>query len=180
MHAMGSPPARCLLDIVLGEARPTCLEPFLVEGGPHDKCALIDGGVPSNNPANCAYAEPRTIHPEQNGFLVVSLGTGELTRSLPYEEVRGWGLVLWAQPLLNVVFDGVADTVDYQLREFLSTEEGKPPLLPLPDRARHRQGRLGRCQPHQHRRPEGEGQGDHRQERKCLERLVRPTGRIMG
>ena len=106
-------------------AAPTYFEPFLVEGGPHDKCALIDGGVHSNNPTMCAYVEARKIYPEENDFLVVSLGTGELTRSLPYEEVRGWGLALWAQPILNVVFDGVADTVDYQLRELLSTEEGE-------------------------------------------------------
>jgi uncharacterized protein len=55
---------------------------------------------------------------------VVSLGTGEPTREMPYEEVKGWGLALWAQPILNVVFDGVSDTVDYQLQELLSTEEG--------------------------------------------------------
>ena len=106
-------------------AAPTYFEPFLVEGGPHDGCALIDGGVHSNNPAMCAYVEARKISPEENDFLVVSLGTGELTRSLPYEEVVGWGLALWAQPILNVVFDGVADTVDYQLRELLSTEGGE-------------------------------------------------------
>ena len=41
---------------------------------------------------------------------------------MPYEEVKGWGLALWAQPILNVVFDGVSDTVDYQLRELLRSE----------------------------------------------------------
>ncbi len=107
-------------------AAPTYFEPFLVEGGPHDGCALIDGGVHSNNPAMCAYVEARKIFPEEDDFLVVSLGTGELTRSLSYEEVKDWGLALWAQPILNVVFDGVADTVDYQLRELLATEgEGR-------------------------------------------------------
>jgi uncharacterized protein len=84
--------------------------------------AFVDGGVYANNPAMCAYVEARKIHPEEDDFLVVSLGTGELTRSLPYEEVKGWGLALWAQPILNVVFDGVADTVDYQLRELLPSE----------------------------------------------------------
>ena len=103
-------------------AAPTYFEPFLVEGGPHDSCALIDGGVHSNNPAMCAYVEARKIYHEENDFLVASLGTGELTRSMPYEEVKGWGLALWAQPILNVVFDGVADTVDYQLRELLLSE----------------------------------------------------------
>ncbi len=106
-------------------AAPTFFEPLQLTWGPHGERAFIDGGVHSNNPAMCAYVEARKIHPEEDDFLVVSLGTGELTRSLPYEEVRGWGLALWAQPILNVVFDGVADTVDYQLRELLSTEEGE-------------------------------------------------------
>src|SRR5215204_2517100 len=82
----------------------------------------IDGGVHSNNPAMCAYVEAMKIHPEEKDFLVVSLGTGEPTREMPYEEVKGWGLALWAQPILNVVFDGVSDTVDYQLRELLRSE----------------------------------------------------------
>jgi hypothetical protein len=47
-----------------------------------------------------------------------------LTRKLPYEEAKGWGLALWAQPILNVVFDGVSDTVDFQLRELLLPEDG--------------------------------------------------------
>jgi hypothetical protein len=44
---------------------------------------------------------------------------------MPYQQVKGWGLAQWAQPILNVVFDGVADTVDYQLKELLSQEEGE-------------------------------------------------------
>jgi uncharacterized protein len=105
-------------------AAPTYFEPLPLAWGPHGERAFIDGGVHSNNPAMCAYVEARKIHPGENDFLVLSLGTGEPTRSMPYEEVKGWGLALWAQPILNVVFDGVADTVDYQLRELLFTEEG--------------------------------------------------------
>jgi uncharacterized protein len=105
-------------------AAPTYFEPIELTWGPHGERAFIDGGVHSNNPAMCAYVEARKIYPEENDFLVVSLGTGEPTREMPYEEVKGWGLALWAQPILNVVFDGVSDTVDYQLGEILSTEEG--------------------------------------------------------
>ncbi len=105
-------------------AAPTYFEPLQLKVGSMGNHAFIDGGVHSNNPAMCAYVEALKIHPEEDDFLVVSLGTGELTRSMPYKEVVGWGLALWAQPILNVVFDGVADTVDYQLRELLSTEEG--------------------------------------------------------
>src|SRR5829696_7387472 len=103
-------------------AAPTYFEPIQLKVGSLGNRAFIDGGVHSNNPAMCAYVEARKIHPEEKEFLVVSLGTGELTRSLPYDEVKGWGLALWAQPILNVVFDGVADTVDYQLRELLPTD----------------------------------------------------------
>jgi patatin-like phospholipase/acyl hydrolase len=103
-------------------AAPTYFEPLQLAVDPDGNRAFVDGGIYANNPAMCAYVEARKIHPEENDFLVVSLGTGELTRSLPYEEVNGWGLALWAQPILNVVFDGVADTVDYQLRELLPTE----------------------------------------------------------
>jgi uncharacterized protein len=105
-------------------AAPTYFEPIQLKVGSLGNRAFIDGGVHSNNPAMCAYVEARKIHPEENDFLVVSLGTGEPTREMPYEEVKGWGLALWAQPILNVVFDGVSDTVDYQLQELLSTEEG--------------------------------------------------------
>jgi uncharacterized protein len=106
-------------------AAPTYFEPLQLEWVPHGNRAFVDGGVHSNNPAMCAYVEARKIHPEEDDFLVLSLGTGEPTREMPYEEVKGWGLALWAQPILNVVFDGVSDTVDYQLRELLSTEEGE-------------------------------------------------------
>ena len=103
-------------------AAPTYFEPLQLTVGSEGDLAFIDGGVHSNNPAMCAYVEAMKIHPEEKDFLVVSLGTGELTRNMPYEEVKGWGLALWAQPILNVVFDGVADTVDYQLRELLVSE----------------------------------------------------------
>jgi hypothetical protein len=33
----------------------------------------------------------RKIHPEEDDFSVVSLGTEKVTRSLPREEVKGWG-----------------------------------------------------------------------------------------
>jgi patatin-like phospholipase/acyl hydrolase len=103
-------------------AAPTYFEPLQLKVGSLGNRAFIDGGVHSNNPAMCAYVEARKIYPKENDFLVVSLGTGEPTRNMPYKEVKGWGLALWAQPILNVVFDGVADTVDYQLRELLPAE----------------------------------------------------------
>lgn len=107
-------------------AAPTYFEPLKLETADlTDYYALIDGGVFANNPGLCAYVQARTNFPDATDFLVVSIGTGELTTTLPYDKVKDWGLVEWAQPILNVAFDGVSDTVHYQLKQLLPYSEGK-------------------------------------------------------
>lgn len=104
-------------------AAPTFFEPAkLPAKDSSEYYALVDGGVFANNPAMCAYAEARTLWPEEEDFVVVSLGTGELTRRIPYDDAKGWGLAKWAQPILGVVFDGVSDTVDFQLGQLCRDE----------------------------------------------------------
>jgi uncharacterized protein len=90
-------------------AAPTYFEPVRLNGA-----TLVDGGVFAINPAMCAYAEV-----DGRLDLLLSLGTGEHTRRLPYEEVRDWGQLEWARPLIDVVFDGIADAVDQQLGALL-------------------------------------------------------------
>jgi hypothetical protein len=69
--------------------------------------------------------EAKTTHPDAADFLVVSVGTGALNHSLSYNAARSWGIVKWAVPLLNIVFDGVSSTVDYQLRQLLPDGPGE-------------------------------------------------------
>jgi patatin-like phospholipase/acyl hydrolase len=113
-------------------AAPTYFEPAKVEAeGPVDYYALVDGGVFANNPTMCAYVEARKIleargvdFPTETDLLVVSLGTGQLTDRIRYDEAAGWGLLEWARPVIDVVFDGVSDTVDFQLKELLPRRDG--------------------------------------------------------
>lgn len=107
-------------------AAPTYFEPLKLETDEiTNYYALIDGGVFANNPAMCAYVEAKSIYPDATDFLVVSLGTGELSTRLFYNQVKDWGMLQWAQPILHVVFDGSSDTVDYQLKLLLpALEEG--------------------------------------------------------
>lgn len=106
-------------------AAPTYFEPTKIETDDgSDYYALVDGGVFANNPAMCALAEAKSTHPDAADLLLVSLGTGELTRRMPYDDVKGWGLARWAQPILGLVFDGVSDTVDYQLKQLLPAKNG--------------------------------------------------------
>ncbi|MEM1177621.1 MAG: CBASS cGAMP-activated phospholipase [Acidobacteriota bacterium] len=99
-------------------AAPTYFEPKRIETSETDYWALIDGGVYANNPAMCAYIEAKTLWPEDE-LILVSLGTGALTRRLPAEEAKNWGVAQWAQPILDIVFQGVSSTVDYQLGKLL-------------------------------------------------------------
>lgn len=94
-------------------AAPTYFEPLKL-----GDAALIDGGVFATDPAMCAYAEAERLAPEEE-HVVVSLGTGELTKRIRYEDARDWGLLHWVRPVIDIVFDGVSDTVDYQLRQLL-------------------------------------------------------------
>jgi patatin-like phospholipase/acyl hydrolase len=87
-------------------AAPTYFEPVRVGA-----LTLVDGGVCAVNPAMTAYAEVAG----QTLDVLASLGTGEHTRPLHYDKVKGWGKLAWAQPIIDVVFDGSADTVDAQL-----------------------------------------------------------------
>lgn len=104
-------------------AAPTYFEPALIRPVGRSKAhALVDGGVFANNPVMCAYASARVIYPRATDILLVSIGTGEHTRRIEYKDAEDWGLVEWARPLLSVIFDGVADTVDYQLQQVLAPQ----------------------------------------------------------
>ena len=83
---------------------------------------FVDGGVYANHPAMCALAEIKRRCPSAQ-ILLVSLGTGE--RALRYERNRQrWGAFFWLKHILDVIFDGASDTVNYQLEQlspFFST-----------------------------------------------------------
>jgi patatin-like phospholipase/acyl hydrolase len=91
-------------------AAPTYFEPVRI-----GEATLIDGGVFALNPSLCGFAE---VGGKLD--LLLSLGTGEHTRRLPYDKVKDWGQLEWARPLIDVVFDGGSDAVDFQLGHLLA------------------------------------------------------------
>ena len=102
-------------------AAPTYFEPCqLKTSDPVGYYTLVDGGVFANNPSMCAWAEASSDGTPADVRLL-SLGTGELCRPLHYGEVKDWGLLHWARPILNVVMDGVSDATHYQLGEMLGS-----------------------------------------------------------
>ena len=98
-------------------AAPTYFEPKPLDTG-EVASVLIDGGIFMNSPSVSAYAEARKLFPGDS-IAVLSLGTGELTRPIPFEEARTWGSALWVMSLLDCMFDGVSKAADHQMQLFL-------------------------------------------------------------
>jgi patatin-like phospholipase/acyl hydrolase len=94
-------------------AAPSYFEPVQLDG-----FSLIDGGVFAANPAMCALAEVLRAR-EPRDVLMLSVGTGQQTRPLPWKTVRDWGALEWARPIIDILLDGQSDTVDFQSREVL-------------------------------------------------------------
>jgi patatin-like phospholipase/acyl hydrolase len=102
-------------------AHATSAAPSYFEAVKLDSFSLIDGGVFAANPAMCALAEVLQAR-EPSEVLMVSLGTGQQTRPLPWERIKDWGALEWARPIIDILLDGQSDTVDFQARQVL--EEG--------------------------------------------------------
>jgi uncharacterized protein len=71
------------------------------------------------NPSMCAYADVVAGGKADELELMLSLGTGSQTRAYTFEETRWWGQLEWARPVLDMVFDGVADTTDFEARTLM-------------------------------------------------------------
>lgn len=110
-------------------AAPTFFPPYKL-GTVHRTSAghytLVDGGIFANNPTSLAMMEMMISHKrkteqelQRDQLLVVSLGTGSLTRRFQYKDAVNWGQLKWVLPLLNVVFDGQSESVAYQLNQLM-------------------------------------------------------------
>ena len=97
-----------------GSAAPSYFEPAEVTDVAGTRTyPLIDGGVFAVNPSMCAFADVAAAGRDGELQLMLSLGTGEQTRAYTFEQTRWWGQLEWARPLLDIVFDGVADTTEF-------------------------------------------------------------------
>ncbi|MEO9124176.1 MAG: CBASS cGAMP-activated phospholipase [Microcoleus sp.] len=96
-------------------AAPTFFEPYRIGNR-----VFVDGAVFANNPSAIALANAATVA-DRADILLVSLGTGSLTRKYSYEQSRNWGLINWLDPLINIMMDGssesVAIQIEYSLQE---------------------------------------------------------------
>lgn len=100
-------------------AAPTYFEPAYIDVQGNQR-ALIDGGVFVNSPVVSSYAEALKLFPGES-LAVVSLGTGELIRRIPYDSAKDWGQAGWVMPLIDCMFDGATKVANHQMRMFLGS-----------------------------------------------------------
>jgi len=84
--------------------------------------SAIDGGMGATNPSACAIAEAiRLKHPIEE-ISVISIGTGDASRPIPWQKARSWGLANWGWEgrLIDVMFDASCDIHDYITEQVMS------------------------------------------------------------
>lgn len=113
-------------------AAPTFFEVSRIASLTREIYTCVDGGVFANNPALCAYAEARSKlpgRPTAKEMVILSLGTGDVKKGYPYDEAKDWGKFEWLLPLFDVIMTGVAETVDYQMKQIYDAIEAPEQYL---------------------------------------------------
>ena len=96
-------------------AAPTYFEPIELDIGDTTH-VLVDGGIFVNTPTVSAYAEAKSVYPDETDFFLLSLGTGSFTRPFLYNQAQQWGKLEWVSPLIDCIFDGQQDAANYHMR----------------------------------------------------------------
>jgi len=86
---------------------------------------FIDGATFASDPAMCAYVETKNMHNDIDEMVLLSLGAGNYSQPIPYKKAKNWGMLFWTTPLLSVLFDGMPDTVEYQIGKIFTETNDK-------------------------------------------------------
>ncbi len=109
-------------------AAPTYFELANIRSGTQIPYALIDGGIIANNPTMCAYAEARKVFNKPRfrkkkasaeDFAILSIGTGYSKKKYDYFKVKEWGLIEWIKPMIDMMMDGVSDTLTTRWHKYM-------------------------------------------------------------
>jgi len=113
-----------LKDIALAtSAAPTYFEPHKVKYEETNYLSFVDGGLFANNPTMCALIDAKVFFgKDEKEVNIVSLGTGQMNKRYDFDDIKDWGLINWARPVIDCTFDGMNDTVDYQVNKLVPKE----------------------------------------------------------
>jgi patatin-like phospholipase/acyl hydrolase len=102
-------------------AAPTYFEAArVVNEASADEYSLVDGGLFAANPAMVALAEALRGDRDRPVALL-SLGTGQHTHRYPWKEVKDWGALEWARPVIDMLLDGSSDATEFEAAQLLAS-----------------------------------------------------------
>ncbi len=114
-------------------AAPVYFEPARVENlsekDPKKRMlSLVDGGVFANDPSMAAYVEGMKMKWTASDIHVLSIGTGQTERPIPFSEAKNWGALGWLSPsngtpIISVFMHGQASTASYQAEKILNEDQ---------------------------------------------------------
>jgi patatin-like phospholipase/acyl hydrolase len=101
--------------ITAASAYPTFFAPVIFTDYHHQtRNAFIDGGVFADNPSLDAIREALKMHPHAQRFVIVHLGTGEVSLAnvdLNADKIQHWGFLHWIQSLIKILISSQITTV---------------------------------------------------------------------
>ncbi|WP_199249210.1 CBASS cGAMP-activated phospholipase [[Phormidium] sp. ETS-05] len=95
--------------------------------------SAIDGGLAANNPTACAVAAALRLGRQISELQVLSLGTGDPTREIPWESASKWGSIqwIWKGRVVKVMTDAPSDIYDYITQQVIG-DDGRYLRLQFP------------------------------------------------
>lgn len=107
-----------LVDVAMAAcAAPTYFEPAKIRSVSGLEYNCLDGGLFANNPSMIAYVDMiKSEYVRNEDIMMVSIGTG---RSFGPVAGGGWGLSNRIRPILEIMYDGIGDTVSHELSHIL-------------------------------------------------------------
>ena len=59
--------------------------------------------------------------PTAKDMMIVSIGTGSVSKKYAYKKAKDWGAVGWIKPIIEIMMSGNSMTVDYHLKQIFDT-----------------------------------------------------------
>ncbi|MDE1994568.1 MAG: patatin-like phospholipase family protein [Rhizobiaceae bacterium] len=119
-------------------AAPSYFEPALIENfgkpanDPDRFVPLVDGGVFANDPVLPAYVEASKMGwlKGRDSVVILSLGTGQQNRPIPYQQAKNWGALGWINPsngtpLISILMQGQVSTSAYEANSLFNPAKTK-------------------------------------------------------
>lgn len=92
---------------------------------------FVDGGVYINNPALALLLQAKDLYPNEQNFLLISLGAGSLKVARDLKDAGIWGwMISHRGALLEVMMKGASETIHRQLQELVSDNSNSGLKIP--------------------------------------------------